>query len=251
MPITSNNGVWTNLVLKINATPSQKQRKSLLRFRIRYLRFSRSTASKKECPPNLWKVKSLRISCQNDMSRLCNHHKPTNRWKSISLYRDTNTHTHINQFTHTHTHHWFGFLGRRSHLKVILFRPYRLSEAIGYQIWSQTLPAQFGTKGTSPRWIWCSQHGFLIFLNVNQSWMSILSLLAQKILGLRCYFSNIHSQLKWDTTSTSTRVFWWFRRSKGSRGNRSAFPRRLTASYIDIFGVSHTLMYHRLPCWKA
>lgn len=103
MPITSNNGVWTNLVLKINATPSQKQRKSLLRFRIRYLRFSRSTASKKECPPNLWKVKSLRISCQNDMSRLCNHHKPTNRWKSISLYRDTNTHTHINQFTHTHT----------------------------------------------------------------------------------------------------------------------------------------------------
>ena len=133
MPITSNNGVWTNLVLKINATPSQKQGKSLLRFRIRYLRFSRSTASKKECPPNLWKVKSLRISCQNDMSRLCNHHKPTNRWKSISLYRDTNTHAHTLTNSHTHTHHWFGFLGRRSHLKVILFRPYRLSEAVGYR----------------------------------------------------------------------------------------------------------------------
>lgn len=203
---------------------SEKQRKSLLRFRIRYLRFFRSTASKTECPSDLWKVKSLRISCQNDMSCLRNHHKPTNRWKS----RDTNTHIHT--LTNSHTPHGFGFVGRSHHLMSFCFDHigYRRLSAIG--IWSQTLPAQFGTKGTSPRWIWCSQHGFLIFLNVNQSWMSILSLLAQKILGLRCYFSNIDSQLKWDTTSTSTRAFWWFRRSKGSRGNRSAFPRRVTAS---------------------
>lgn len=231
MPITSNNGVWTNLLLKINATPFQKQRKSLLRFRIRYLRFFLIYGIKnRECPPDLWKVKSLRISCQNDMSCLCSHHKPTNRWKSISLYRDTNTHTHKHTVTNSHTTHGFGFVGRSHHLMSFCFDHigYRRLSAIG--IWSQTLPAQFGTKGTSPRWIWCSQHGFLIFLNVNQSWMSILSLLAQKILGLRCYFSNIHSQLKWDTTSTSTRAFWWFRRSKGSRGNRSAFPRRVTAS---------------------
>ena len=93
---------------------SEKQRKSLLRFRIRYLRFFRSTASKTECPSDLWKVKSLRISCQNDMSCLCNHHKPTNRWKS----RDTNTHTHIHTLTNSHTPHGFGFLGRSHHLML-------------------------------------------------------------------------------------------------------------------------------------
>lgn len=162
MPITSNNGVWTNLVLKISATPSQKQRKSLLRFRIRYLRFSRSTASKTECPPDLWKVKSLRISCQNDISCLCNHHKPTNKWKSISLYRDTNTPpTDLDSWDEGPTEH------------VILFRHLSaigMLSAIG--IWSQTLPAQFGTKGTSPRCFSCSQHWFFE-RRENQSWMSI------------------------------------------------------------------------------
>ena len=149
----------------------------------------------------------------------------------------THTHTHINQFTHT----------PRIWILGTVTPPY----AIGYQIWSQTLPAQFGTKGTSPRWIWCSQHGFLIFLNMNQSWMSISSLLAQKIRGLRCYCSKIHSQHKLMGYNVNINAFFLVVSEEQRVTWKSIRFSQKAHGQLDILAVSHTLMCHRLPCWKA